>query len=82
MSSTPAIPFSLKLAEGLTLGLGLGTTALLITIRLWTKLRLVGNMLPEDCECTTRIRDGYTKNPRHFPGSLRTPAMKLRSEVH
>ena len=57
MSSTPAIPFSLRLGEALTLGLGLGTTALLMTIRLWTKLRLSGKMLPEDCECTMSIRD-------------------------
>ena len=82
MSSTPAIPFSLRLAEGLTLGLGLGTTALLVTIRLWTKLRLIRNMLPEDCEYTMRIRDRHTNYPRHFPGSLRTPAMLLHSEIY
>ena len=52
MSSTPAVPSSLRLDEGLTLGLGVGATALLMTIRLWTKLRLFGKMLPEDCECT------------------------------
>ena len=57
MSSTPAVPSSLRLDEGLTLGLGVGATALLMTIRLWTKLRLFGKMLPEDCECTWRIRD-------------------------
>lgn len=83
MSSTPAIPpFSLRLAEGLTLGLGLGTTALLVTIRLWTKLRLVGNMLPEDCEYTMRTRNRHANNSRHFPGSLCTPAMKLHSEFY
>ena len=77
MSPTTAIPFSLRLAEGLTLGLGIGTTALLVTIRLWTKLRLVRNMLLEDCECTLRTRDKHTNNSRHFLGSLRTQALKL-----
>ena len=61
MSSTPAIPSSLRLGEGLTLGLGLGVATLLMTIRLWTKLRLFGKMLAEDCECTTRIWDRHAK---------------------
>ncbi len=61
MSSAPAIPFSLKRGEALTLGLGLGTTALLVTIRLWTKLRLIGRILAEDCECTMRTRDRHAK---------------------
>ena len=82
MASTPAIPpFSLKLAEGLTVGLGLCTTTLLVTIRLWTKLRLLRNMLLEDCECIMRTKDRHTNNPRHFPGGLRTSAMKLHLEV-
>ncbi|KAK0515863.1 hypothetical protein JMJ35_001897 [Cladonia borealis] len=51
MSWSPAIASSLRLGEGLTLGLGLGTTALLMTIRLWTKLRLIGKMLAEDYIC-------------------------------
>ena len=61
MSSTPVFPSSLRLAEGLAIGLGLGITTLLMAIRLWTKLRLFGKMLAEDCECTTRIRDRHAK---------------------
>ena len=61
MSWSPAIASSLRLGEGLTLGLGLGTTALLMTIRLWTKLRLIGKVLAEDCECSTRMRDRNAK---------------------
>ena len=83
MASTPAIPpFSLGLAEGLTVGLGLYATTLLVTIRLWTKLRLLRNMLLEDCKCIMRTKGRHTNNPRHFPGSLRTPAMKLHLEVY
>ena len=54
MSSTLSIPFSLKLGEGLALGIGISITAFFVSIRLWTKLKIVGAMLPEDCECLER----------------------------
>ena len=43
------IPSSLRGGEILALGLGLGISTLAVCARMYTKIRLIGTMLKEDC---------------------------------
>ena len=44
------IPSSLRGGEVLALGLGLGISTLAVCARMYTKIRLIGTVLKEDCE--------------------------------
>ena len=46
------IPPSLRVGEVLALALGIGISTLTVCARLYTKIRLTGTMLKEDCECS------------------------------
>lgn len=50
MPSQVIVPHSLRIAEVLTVALGLGLSTIAICSRMYTRLRIAGGFLSEDCK--------------------------------